>query len=77
MTEGTNHSSDALKYGDTTLFCAKFLVSGYSLITPLLFFKCSDCLIVMITNASRNFFFDQYHLNGFQSIKPFEEKPLQ
>ena len=73
MTEGTNHSSDALEYGDTTLFCAIFRVSGYSLITPLLFFKCSHCLIVMITNASRNLFFDQYHLNGFQSIKPVKK----
>lgn len=33
MTEETNHSSDALEYGDTTLVCAKFRVSGYSLIT--------------------------------------------
>ena len=38
MTEETNHSSDALDYGDTTLFCAKFRVfTNYSVVLFLMF----------------------------------------
>ena len=42
MTEETNHSSDALDYGDTTLCCAKFRVfTNYSVI--FLMFLLSHC----------------------------------
>lgn len=60
-------------WGYHSVLCYISCFGLFTIITSLLFFKCSHCLIVMITNASRNFFFGQYHLNGFQSTKPLKK----